>query len=67
MKTTLVPLVIQLLSRRSASLALVSDFDFDNVNIYPPSRYTPTNPQCQGALAGEGEYFHLSDSETTVA
>lgn len=60
-KTARVPLVIQLWSRRSANLAWVSDLDFDNVNIYPPSRYTPTYPQCQGALAGEGEYFHLLD------
>lgn len=64
-KATLVPLVIQLWSRRSANLVWVSDLDFDNVNIYPPSLYTPTNPQCQGALAGEGKYFHLLDIERT--
>lgn len=35
-KITLVPLVIQLFSRRLMNLVLVSDFNFDKVNIYPP-------------------------------
>ena len=35
-KTTRVPLVIQLFSRRLINLVLASDFDFDKVKRYPP-------------------------------